>query len=75
MNSKEASLREGKNLLFVDMAKAMTYSQAYTAWGREKQINSLLCRQTLKKGDSLTITVTRVGGAFTNQRYLPNIFG
>jgi hypothetical protein len=57
------------------MAKAMTYSQAYTAWGRENQINSLICRQTLKKGDSLTITVKRVGGAFTNQRYLPNIFG
>lgn len=62
-------------ILFVDMAKAMTYSQAYTAWGRENQINSLICRQTLKKGDSLTITVKRVGGAFTNQRYLPSIFG
>lgn len=68
VNSKDANLREGRNILFVDMAKAMTYSQAYTAWGREKQINSLLCRQTLKKGDSLTITVKRVGGAFINQR-------
>jgi ABC-type uncharacterized transport system YnjBCD substrate-binding protein len=57
------------------MAKVMTYSQAHTAWGRENQINSLICWQTLKKGDSLTITVKRVGGAFTNQTYLPSIFG
>ena len=75
MDSREASLREGKNILFVDMTKVMTYSQAHTAWGRETQINSLICRQTLKKGDGLTITVIRVGGAFTNQKYLPSIFG